>query len=195
MAMRVSELRERLRERSAPVSGRKLELVDRLVELRVQGLDGPQAPGGPGSGPEAVVNGENRRDREDGAQAGRLSPTAQAAPRSITEELSAEHRRELMMTGVIAAVGIALHNLPEGLVVYTSTLAGVGCEDVAGKDWYEYITQCLGRGLPITFAIALHNVPEGMAVALPILASTGRCVLQRQQGSPPTTPPAASGRP
>ena len=54
------------------------------------------------------------------------------------------------MSGVVTALGIALHNYPEGCAVY---LASLKSEAV---------------GLSLAVAIALHNIPEGCAVALPV---------------------------
>jgi len=56
----------------------------------------------------------------------------------------------LMKTGLLLAVGITLHNLPEGIAV------GAG-----------YLTNPQ-FGLFIAIAILLHNVPEGLATALPL---------------------------
>jgi len=57
--------------------------------------------------------------------------------------------------GIVTAVGISLHNFPEGMAVYVSCLKGIA------------------MGLPLTLAIAAHNIPEGMAVAAPMYAATG----------------------
>jgi hypothetical protein len=73
--------------------------------------------------------------------------------------------RRLMTTGIIAAIGISLHNLPEGLVVYNATIGGV-CNESA-IDWAaplsvicsQLIAGCLSRGIVVTWAIALHNIP------------------------------------
>lgn len=83
---------------------------------------------------------------------------------------------KMLMTGVIACIAISLHNLPEGLIVYTQTLSGV-CKTPWGG-WEAgplagYLRGCLGRGVAISVAMALHNIPEGMAVAAPVLAATG----------------------
>eukprot|EP01132_Coremiostelium_polycephalum_P000651 gene651-806_t len=56
--------------------------------------------------------------------------------------------------GIITAVGISLHNFPEGVAVYLSCLKGINV------------------GLPLMLAIAAHNIPEGMAVAAPIYTAT-----------------------
>jgi len=56
----------------------------------------------------------------------------------------------LVKTGLLLAVGITLHNLPEGIAV------GAG---------YLHNPQF---GLFIALAIMLHNIPEGIATALPL---------------------------
>lgn len=58
--------------------------------------------------------------------------------------------RGLVNTGLLLAVGITLHNLPEGIAV------GAG---------YLHNPQF---GLFIAVAILLHNIPEGIATALPL---------------------------
>ena len=64
-------------------------------------------------------------------------------------------RGELMASGVITALGIALHNAPEGASVL---IAGSKAPEV---------------GLRLALAIGLHNIPEGVAVAAPIYVATG----------------------
>jgi len=59
---------------------------------------------------------------------------------------------DLLKTGVLMAVGISIHNMPEGIAV------GAG---------YMHTPQF---GLFIAIAIALHNIPEGIATALPLCA-------------------------
>lgn len=61
----------------------------------------------------------------------------------------------LLRSGMVVAVVISLHNLPEGLITFVSVLQ----EPVLG--------------LAIAGAIALHNIPEGVAVAAPVYAATG----------------------
>ena len=117
------------------------------------------------------------------------APPAASAP-------SASKQR-LMLTALLAALGVALHNFPEGLIVYTQSLDGVcSAEGLArAQDQWAAAQQaplaswdqlrlgaaaastassaCAGRAVAITFAIALHNIPEGMAVAAPVLGATG----------------------
>ncbi len=65
-----------------------------------------------------------------------------------------EHHR-LMEAGVLTAMGIALHNFPEGMAVFAVSL------------------ESLSLGLPIAIAIAVHNIPEGIAVSVPLFYATG----------------------
>lgn len=58
--------------------------------------------------------------------------------------------RKLVSTGLLLAVGITLHNLPEGIAV--------GAGYMHNPDF----------GLFIAIAIMLHNIPEGIATALPL---------------------------
>lgn len=60
----------------------------------------------------------------------------------------------LMRTGLLVAVGIAIHNIPEGFVTITGSLFS------------------LELGLILAIAIALHNIPEGLSVAIPIYAAS-----------------------
>jgi ZIP family zinc transporter len=62
-------------------------------------------------------------------------------------------RAGLMSAGIIVALGITIHNIPEGMVVG----AGYAAFPVLG--------------LTLALAIALHNIPEGMAIAVPMCAS------------------------
>lgn len=56
----------------------------------------------------------------------------------------------LFVAGVVMACAIALHNMPEGMVIGAS---------YAGN-----------AGLIIAIVIGLHNIPEGMAVSVPLVA-------------------------
>jgi len=65
------------------------------------------------------------------------------------------HHKKLIGVGVLTAVGIAIHNFPEGMAVFAVSL------------------DSLALGLPIALAIAIHNIPEGIAVSVPIYYATG----------------------
>lgn len=60
------------------------------------------------------------------------------------------HQGTYLKKGVLLALGIGLHNFPEGLAI------GAG---------FSGSTEL---GLTLTILIALHNIPEGMAVAAPL---------------------------
>lgn len=72
-----------------------------------------------------------------------------------------KHKNEnnkLFVAGVIMAAAIALHNLPEGMVIGAS---------------YTYTDRSglfTGSGLIMAIIIGVHNIPEGMAVAVPLIA-------------------------
>ncbi len=61
----------------------------------------------------------------------------------------------LYKASLLVAVGIFLHNFPEGMATFIGTIKGVEL------------------GVLLTFAIALHNIPEGIAVSVPVYACTG----------------------
>ncbi|KAK4482412.1 hypothetical protein RD792_009567 [Penstemon davidsonii] len=65
-----------------------------------------------------------------------------------------KHQRQVLYSGIITAIGISLHNFPEGMAVFLGSMKG------------------LRVGLNLALAIALHNIPEGVAVALPIYFAT-----------------------
>lgn len=66
-------------------------------------------------------------------------------------------RGGLVLAGVVMGAAIALHNVPEGMVIGAAFAAGG-----AGEGWL------------LAAVIALHNVPEGMAVAGPLAAGGER---------------------
>lgn len=70
------------------------------------------------------------------------------------KDLMKKHRRQVMFSGIITAVGISLHNFPEGMAVFLGSIKG------------------LRVGINLALAIALHNIPEGVAVALPVYFAT-----------------------
>jgi ZIP family zinc transporter len=63
--------------------------------------------------------------------------------------------KTLLRTGMLTALAIAIHNFPEGLTTFGTTLSN---------------TQL---GIIITLAIAIHNIPEGISVSVPIFYATG----------------------
>ena len=72
------------------------------------------------------------------------------------DHLNAHKRKgdKLFVAGLVMACAIALHNVPEGMVIGASFAA----EGMAAG------------GLAMAAVIGLHNIPEGMAVSVPLTA-------------------------
>lgn len=70
-----------------------------------------------------------------------------------------EHKKSgnhLFVAGLVMALVIALHNLPEGMVIGAS---------------YASDTTIIGSaGFLVALVIALHNIPEGMAISVPLIS-------------------------
>lgn len=62
--------------------------------------------------------------------------------------------KKIMAVGVLAAIGIAIHNFPEGIAVFMSAAGNIKL------------------GIVLAVAIAIHNIPEGISVAMPIYYAT-----------------------
>ncbi len=67
-------------------------------------------------------------------------------------------RSGLFLAGLVMAAAIALHNVPEGMVI--------------GASFARTVDQILSNrgGLVMALVIGLHNIPEGMAVAVPLIS-------------------------
>lgn len=66
-----------------------------------------------------------------------------------------EKESHLSQLGLMSAIAIAIHNLPEGLAIFTA-----GVKDIS-------------LAIPIALAVILHNIPLGIAISVPIYHSTG----------------------
>ena len=62
---------------------------------------------------------------------------------------------QLNRTGVLTALAIGLHNIPEGIATYVGAIGDTRV------------------GSALAIGIALHNIPEGIAVATPVYFATG----------------------
>ena len=67
-------------------------------------------------------------------------------------------RSGLFLAGLVMAAAIALHNIPEGMVIGAS-FARTARETLLNRG-----------GLTMAIVIGLHNIPEGMAVAVPLIS-------------------------
>lgn len=63
----------------------------------------------------------------------------------------------LVLAGLVMAAAIALHNVPEGMVIGASFIGGT-----------------IRQGWTMAAVIGLHNVPEGMAISAPMVAGGER---------------------
>jgi len=102
---------------------------------------------------DILVPHEYKEERIRGAS---QSVAGQQGVTGLPPQLTAPSQSTLMRSGVLIALGIAIHNFPEGLVTFCSAATG----DVA-------------FGVTIAIAIAIHNIPEGIAVSVPIFYATG----------------------
>ena len=66
-----------------------------------------------------------------------------------------EEKSHLEKLGLVTAISIAIHNLPEGLAIFTA-----GLKDIS-------------LAIPLALAVILHNIPLSIAIAVPIYYSTG----------------------
>ncbi|KAG6613544.1 Zinc (Zn2)-Iron (Fe2) Permease [Phytophthora cinnamomi] len=70
---------------------------------------------------------------------------------AVAQNQKEQYRRAGMMTGI----AIAIHNFPEGLALFVSSLQG------------------METGIILSIGIILHNLPEGVAIAAPVYYATG----------------------
>lgn len=83
---------------------------------------------------------------------GRRAQSPTKSPKAASKEQKEKER--MYRTSLITFLAMGLHNLPEGLGVYLSTLSNTRL------------------GLQLAIGIMLHNIPEGMAVAIPLYGAT-----------------------
>jgi|WetSurMetagenome_2_1015567.scaffolds.fasta_scaffold249250_1 zinc transporter, ZIP family len=65
-----------------------------------------------------------------------------------------QKKSRLKRMALLIFIGIAIHNFPEGMAVFFSSMSSIKL------------------GLLMAFAVALHNIPEGIAVSMPIFYAT-----------------------
>lgn len=71
------------------------------------------------------------------------------------ERITDKTDKKLLRTGLFVALGIGIHNFPEGMATFYSSLVDIKV------------------GIAIAIAIAIHNIPEGIAVSAPVYKATG----------------------
>jgi len=70
-------------------------------------------------------------------------------------QMDEAEKKRLSQMGMMTCAAIAIHNFPEGLATFLSTVSDVG------------------SGASLGIAVAIHNIPEGLCVAMPIYYATG----------------------
>ncbi|KAJ2517377.1 Zinc transporter [Coemansia sp. RSA 1939] len=75
---------------------------------------------------------------------------------SSAAQVSSHHKQLLIRVGLQTAVAIALHKVPEGLIIYMSRKASPRL------------------GISVAASLFFHNLPEGVMLALPLFLATGR---------------------
>ncbi|KAI9997274.1 hypothetical protein PInf_000714 [Phytophthora infestans] len=94
--------------------------------------------------PESPANGNHSE----------LQSPATAESSNLLEQ-NAGQKEEYRRAGVMTGIAVAIHNFPEGLALFVSSLSG------------------LRSGIVLSIGIILHNFPEGVAVAAPVYYATG----------------------
>lgn len=87
--------------------------------------------------------------------------------------------QNLFVAGLVMMTAIALHNLPEGMVIGASYAME-----------HDILSQMFtGSGFIMAIVIGLHNIPEGMAVSVPLISGgmkKGKAVLLTALSGVPT---------
>ncbi|KAL3667911.1 hypothetical protein V7S43_006789 [Phytophthora oleae] len=81
------------------------------------------------------------------------SPRAGEATAPVVPGIKA--REDFRRAGVMTGIAVAIHNFPEGLALFVSSLSG------------------LRSGIVLSIGIIMHNFPEGVAIAAPVYYATG----------------------
>ena len=72
----------------------------------------------------------------------------------VLDEIAVVSIGKIKKAGIVTAIVVALHNLPEGLATFF-----ISSQDAM-------------IGLGVVIAIAIHNIPEGMAISIPVYQAT-----------------------
>lgn len=107
-------------------------------------------------------------DRDTNHEVAHIDQSHPKTADSLEELIHADHYQvheqggqshgSLFLAGLVMAAAIALHNVPEGMVIGAS-FASAAQQQVLSRG-----------GIVMAVVIGLHNVPEGMAVAVPLIS-------------------------
>lgn len=71
-----------------------------------------------------------------------------------------QSKNSLLVAGIVMMIAIALHNMPEGIVI--------GASYATQPDMLSHLFT--GSGFIMAIVIGLHNIPEGMAICVPLIS-------------------------
>ncbi len=74
-------------------------------------------------------------------------------------EVHKSQKSSLLIAGLVMACAIALHNMPEGMVIGASYARDTAVD-----------ASVLSGSMVLAIVIGLHNIPEGMSVAVPLIS-------------------------
>lgn len=72
----------------------------------------------------------------------------------IIKKINIKDNNELKRVGILNAIGLFLHNIPEGIICATTSIKNIKL------------------GIHTCLTIMIHNIPEGMSIAIPIYNAT-----------------------
>lgn len=75
--------------------------------------------------------------------------------RTVEEMDSPGQKKNMLRSGILFALAIAIHNFPEGMAVFMTSFSTPE------------------TGLFTAVAVAIHNIPEGITVSVPVYHATG----------------------
>lgn len=96
-----------------------------------------------------------QQQKEDNGGLDRSEAGYSLSKKELEETEKEKHFASLRRVGIMSAIAIGLHNIPEGFATYVGAIHDFNI------------------GAAIALAIAVHNIPEGFAIAVPVYCSTG----------------------
>ncbi len=104
---------------------------------------------------DILVPHEYEEERATSSRLG-VGETGQQKSSGLPSQLATPSKSALKRSAILLALGIAIHNFPEGLVTFSCVASGH-----------------VALGIMVAVAIGVHNIPEGIAVSVPIFYATG----------------------
>ena len=105
-------------------------------------------------------------DKRTNCEVGHIDKNHPSTADNLDELIHSNHyethknaKSNLFIAGLVMMSAIAIHNLPEGMVIGAS---------YAGTDIMKSLFT--GSGFIMAIVIGLHNIPEGMAVSVPLIS-------------------------